>query len=111
MDMKGIAGVILAATPLALIVLYYALSGGQQVRVDQQRMQTDFKVIDAKFDLEFDLANREIDKKPMAPEELAKRKTEIAKLENDWKKWEERFDGDFAKMDAELEELKGAINE
>lgn len=38
--MKGVAGAILAATPLAAIVLYFALSGNQQVRVDQQRIET-----------------------------------------------------------------------
>lgn len=109
--MKGVAGAILAATPLAAIVLYFALSGNQQVRVDQQRLETNFKIDNAEFDLEFDIANREISNKPMSTNEYAKRKAEIEALKSSADRWNKRFDEDFDQMDSELAELKEAINE
>lgn len=109
--MKGLAGVILAATPLAALVLYFALSGNQQVRVDQQRIESNFEVDNAKFDLEFDIASREISKNPMSTEEKQERVKEIDQLSNEADRWNNRFDEDFAQMDAELAELKEAFNE
>lgn len=109
--MKGLAGVILAATPLAAVVLYFALSGNQQVRVDQQRIESNFKVDNAKFDLEFDVASREISGDPMSAEEKGERVKQINGLQANADKWNQRFDEDFAQMDTELAELKEAFNE
>lgn len=109
--MKGVAGAILAATPLAAIVLYFALSGNQQVRVDQQRIETSFKIDNAEFDLEFDIANREISNNPMTKKEYSNRKSEIEVLKSSADRWNKRFDEDFKNMDSELAELKEAINE
>lgn len=108
--MSGISGVILAATPLAGIILYFALSGNQQVRVDQQKVESNLKVEAAKFDLDFDLANHDISNTQMSPKELAGRKAEIAKLQTESDRWNDKFDKSFEAADSDLSDLKEAIN-
>lgn len=108
---NGFASAILAATPLAAIILYFALSGQQQVRTDQERHEAKQKIEEAKFDLEFDQMSSDIAGKPMTPEEIAKRKETIAKLKEKADKWDKRFDSEFKKMDEEMAELKKAIEE
>lgn len=107
--MKGVASAILAATPLAALILYFALSGQQQVRTDQQRIEVNQRIEAAQFDLEFEQMNRDISNQPMTEAELAKKKAEIEALKKKAETWDSRFDAEFEQMDKELGELKAAI--
>lgn len=109
--MKGIAGAILAATPLAALVLYFALSGQQQVRTDQQRHEVNQKIEKAKFDLEFDQMNREISGQAMSVKEKAERQAVIDALKDKADTWDRRFDAEFEQADKELSELKAALED
>lgn len=108
---NGIAAAIFAAVPLAVIILYFALSGQQQVRTDQQRHEVRQELEAEKFDLEFDLMNRGINGEPMTTEEVAQRKEKIAKLKEKADQWDKRFDSEFQQMDEEMADLKKAIEE
>lgn len=108
--MKGVASAILAATPLAALILYFALSGQQQVRTDQQRVEVKQQIEAAQFDLEFEQMSRDISNKPMTAEELAKKKAEIEALKKKAETWDNRFDAEFEQMDKELAELKSALD-
>tara|TARA_Y100000782_G_scaffold115582_1_gene160812 strand:- start:6502 stop:6861 length:360 start_codon:yes stop_codon:yes gene_type:complete len=108
--MKGVASAILAATPLAALILYFALSGQQQVRTDQQRVEVKQQIEAAQFDLEFEQMSRDISNKPMTAEELAKKKAVIEALKKKSETWDSRFDAEFEQMDKELAELKSALD-
>ncbi len=108
--MKGVASAILAATPLAALILYFALSGQQQVRTDQQRVEVKQQIEAAQFDLEFEQMSRDITNKPMTAEELANKKAEIEALKKKAETWDNRFDAEFEQMDKELAELKSALD-
>lgn len=109
--MKGVAGAILAATPLAALVLYFALSGQQQVRTDQQRHEVKQQIEEAKFDLEFEQMSRDMSGQPMTSGELAKKQAVIEELKNKAEGWDRRFDAEFDQADKELAELKAALEE
>ena len=108
---NGIAAAIFAAVPMAAIILYFALSGQQQVRTDQQRHEVRQEIEAEKFDLEFDQMNRDINGEPMTAEEVAQRKEKIAKLKEEADQWDKRFDAEFQQMDEEMADLKKAIEE
>lgn len=110
MSGKGFGAAILAATPLAAIILYFALSGQQQVRTDQQRHEIKQEIDTAKFDLEFDQASRDLDRNPMSQSEIDARKSEIATLEKKAENWDRRFDEEFKQMDEDMVNLKKAID-
>lgn len=107
--MKGVASAILAATPLAALILYFALSGQQQVRTDQQRIEINQRIETAKFDLEFEQMSRDISNRPMTAEEVAIRQAHIEELKKKADTWETRFDAEFEQMDRELGELRAAL--
>ena len=112
--MKGINGfaqAILAATPLAAIILYFTLSGQQQVRTDQQKMEVTKEIATERFDLEFDALNQELSGTPMTEKEKAERLEKIDELETKKEKWDQKFDAEFEKTEADLKELRKALAE
>ncbi|WP_020405260.1 hypothetical protein [Hahella ganghwensis] len=111
MNNKGVFAAIFAAIPLTGLILYFALTGQQQVRTDQQRHEVRQEIEAEKFDLEFDQMSRDINGEPMTPEEIAKRKEKIAKLKEKADQWDKRFDAEFQQMDEEMADLKKAIEE
>jgi hypothetical protein len=109
--MKGIAGIILAATPLAAIILYFALFGQQQVRTEQVKHEAKQQVEEAKFDLEFEQMNREMSGNPMTPQEIAERQKEIDGHKQKAAAIEQRNSSLEAQSDADLKELRQAMEE
>jgi len=109
--MKGIAGILLAATPLAALILYFALAGQQQVRNDQVTHETKQVVDEAKFDLEFEKANREISGKPMTTEEIEAKQKAIDELSNQAKEVSKKSEQINAQSEADLKDLRSAMED
>ncbi|MFN4186938.1 MAG: hypothetical protein ACK4FN_02805 [Acinetobacter johnsonii] len=109
--MKGLSGGVLAATPLALIILYFALSGQQLVRTDQQRVEIKQQIDESKFDLEFEKLSSEISGKPMTADAISKKEEEITELRKKSGVLDERLEAELKKAEQELAELKAAIEE
>ena len=109
--MKGLAQVILAATPLALIILYYSLSGQEQVRTDQVVQEAKQVVQEASFDLEFERMQRSIMDNPMTEDEIRKRIAEIEKIKSDAEKLGKKMDQKWQQSQSELDELRQALKE
>ena len=108
--MNGVAQAILAATPLAALILYFALSGQHQVQVDQQRLESKQELDEAVFDLEFKQANSEITGKPISVKELEQREHVIVVLKDKVKSWDREFDAEMERMDDDLDQLKEALD-
>lgn len=109
--MKGIAGVLLAATPLAILVLYFALTGQKQIQIDQKQHEIKVDIDNAKFDLEFEALTGSIQGKPLTEKYIVDKKSKIAELEKKKDEWNNAFDAEFKKSSEELNELKDAIND
>jgi hypothetical protein len=109
--MNGFAQAILAATPIAAILLYFVMTGQQQVRTDQQVRDVKQDIAMTEFDLAFDKMNNEIDGTEMTPEELAAYQEKLKQLKLKQTAWEQQFDKEFEDMEKDLLKLKEAFKE
>jgi biopolymer transport protein ExbB/TolQ len=115
--MNGIAQAILAATPLAGLVLYFALSGQQEVKVDQKRYEVNHEIQQGEFDLEFVKIFQALADQDASEEERAKgmkkvsdMELEIAALKEEEKHFETVYDAQYKNKEKELEQLRSALD-
>ena len=109
--MNGIAQAILAVTPLAALVLYFALSGQKQVRTDQQLHDVKQEIEETQFDIEFELMSQEISGNPADSDKLASKQTKLNALKKKEDAWERQFDAEFQKQSEELDQLKDSFKD
>lgn len=109
--MNGWVQAILAATPLAGIILYFTLSGQQQVRTDQQRSQVKQEINNAEFDRDFERMNADISGTTLSQEREEQHQQKIDALEAKAGQWDNTFDQQFEKMDGEMADLEKAMKE
>jgi len=109
--MKGIGAALLAAAPLAAVVLYFSLSGQQEIKTEQRQQDVHQRVEEAKFDLEFERMSKEISGETLTPEKEAERLAEIDKLRKDAADLDAKAAKEQAKAEQDLAELEAAFAE
>ncbi|AKH70902.1 hypothetical protein IMCC21906_03265 (plasmid) [Spongiibacter sp. IMCC21906] len=114
--MNGIAQAILAATPLAGLVLYFALSGQQEVKVEQKRYDVGHEIQQKEFDLEFQEMRQAIAGSSSSEEDLARWEEkshqieqDLASLREDKADIDSTYDVSFQQKEVELKQLRAAL--
>lgn len=119
--MKSILYGIAISMPLTAIIVYFALSGRQEVAVQQKAHEVQQKIQSEEFRRDFAQAWHDFDNPPTAEEQAAKekafaarqaeREARISRLE----KQREALSGDmdlmFEQLDSDMEDMRAALRE
>ena len=103
---KGIFHALLIATPLAAIVLFFSLTGKEEVKQEQRLQQATQKLEEQKFDNDFaDAWNQQ------PPGAIEKREGKVKELETEVAKATAKRDALDKEFDDMHSEMKHAIND
>lgn len=104
--MKGFLGGLFVAAPLTAFIVMLTMGGQQEVRTQQERMQTQQRIDELEFDQDFDRAfgSDTQDKTERRSQELAEAREQKEMLDESWEK-------QFSDLDRQLDDMRGALAE
>ena len=119
--MKSILYGIAISMPLTAIILYFALSGRQEVVVQQKAHEVQQQIQSEEFRRDFAQAWHDLDNPPTAEEQAAQEKTfaarqaerqaRISRLEQQREALSGDMDLMFEQLDSDMEDMRAALRE